>query len=116
MSAQVLLDPVLQKCGPTLYHAAGAAIEPLKNLVASTAHDITIRVVGEQTLAQKVGWFILGGVTVGAVGGAAAYGLGRVHENSRMKKYAEQRDKDRGLEGNQRTYVRGRAEINEEQS
>ncbi len=96
---------------PILNSIAAATAEPIKTMVLGTAHEITIRVVEEFATWKKVGYFAAGVLGGGAVIGGGAYVAGRINENSRMKKYMDKRDEERGLKDHEATYIRHRASV-----
>lgn len=99
-----IMQPLLHAAGPSLMAAAGTAIDPLKGYLAKTSHEIIIRIVGQQTALQKIGWYLFGAASASVVVGGAAYTFGRVQERSRMQDYMNKRDAERG-KNHERTYI-----------
>jgi len=84
---------------PVTNAIASAAVEPIKTMVLGTAHEVTIKVVGQATLGQKLGYFLLG-----AVGASLPVGFlfffkgvadGARMENERLREYSSQGDEER---------------------
>lgn len=87
---------------PVTNAIASAAVEPIKTMVLGTAHEVTIKVVGQATLGQKLGYFLLGAVGASLPVGFLFFFKGVADgarmermENERLREYSSQGDEER---------------------
>lgn len=84
---------------PVTNAIASAAVEPIKTMVLGTAHEVTIKVVGQATLGQKLGYFLIGAVgvaiPVGMLSFIKGYEQGVREENTRLKEFDSRGEEDR---------------------
>lgn len=84
---------------PVTSAIVNAGAEPLKTMVLGTAHEVTVRVIGQATLGQKLGYFLIGAVgvalPVGLLSFIKGYEQGVREENTRLKKFDSRGEEDR---------------------